>query len=333
LAVVFLGMTVAANAIRVQLGHRHISLLIAELQAGSDRDGWLRDALARSLGDPTLTLYYRRDDSGDFVDRDGNAAPLPGVDPNRAMTSIGPEYAPVAVLVHDPFLARHPRHREKLRAVAAAASLAIGTAQAPHGEPERVSTMEMRARRKIGADLHDGPQYRLTALKLMIGQARATAPAEDQELLHRIDGLVQAAVQDLREVAQGVYPSTLRDHGLAQALDGLASTSPIPVVIHDESGGVALPDLVAETAYFVVSEAVANAIRHAGADLVTIHLRTRQGALIATVTDNGSGLARIKPAGGGVRGMQERATALQGRVELESEPGMGTTVTVWLPCG
>jgi signal transduction histidine kinase len=83
----------------------------------------------------------------------------------------------------------------------------------------------------------------------------------------------------------------------------------------------------------VVSEAVGNAIRHAGADLVTIHLRTRQGALIATVTDNGSGLARIKPAGGGVRGMQERATALHGRVELESEPGMGTTVTVWLPCG
>jgi signal transduction histidine kinase len=331
LAVVFLGMTVAVNAIRLQLGHRHISLLVAQMQAGSDHNGWLRDAIARSLADPTLTLHYRRDGSEDYVDCDGNAAPLPVAGPNRAMTCVGPEHAPVAVLVHDPFLARHPRQREKLQAVAAAAGLAIRNVRSAHGDAG-MSTMEMLARRKIGADLHDGPQYRLTALKLMIGQARATASAEDQDLLRRLDGMVQAAVRDLREVAQGVYPSTLRSYGLAQALDELAGSSPVPVVIDDGCAPEPLPERVAETAYFLVSEAVGNAIRHAGADLITIRLRTREGALVATVADNGSGRARMKPAGGGVRGMHDRAAALDGSFDLRSEPGEGTTVTVRLPC-
>jgi signal transduction histidine kinase len=321
-------MTVAANAIRLQLGHRHISLLVAQLQAEPDDNGWLRDAIARSLADPTVTLHYRRDGSGDYVDCDGNAAPLPLADPSRAMTCVGPEHAPVAVLVHDPFLARHPRQREKLRAVAAAAGLAIRNARSAQGGSDGASTMEVSARRKIGADLHDGPQYRPTALKLMIGQARATASAENQDLLRRIDGMVQEAVRDLREVAQGVYPSTLRAYGLAQALDELAGSSPVPVVIDDESAQKPLRERVAETAYFLLSEAVGNAIRHAGAELITIRLRTREGALVASVADNGSGRAFMKPAGGGVRGMHDRATALDGSFDLRSEPGTGTTVTL-----
>jgi signal transduction histidine kinase len=336
LALLLLGLATVTNAVRIQLGHRQVSLLLAGMQSHHDENGWLRDALAENLADPTLTLHFRRADSGDYVDAHGSPAPLPLNDPGRLVTYIGPAGEPLAAIVHDPFLGQHVRLRERLTAMTAAAELAIRNAHLLRQAESRAQLqgmvdVEMRTRRKIGAELHDGPQHQLTALKLLIGQARKDTDADRHAWLERFDEQVQAAVRDLREVTQGVYPSPLRTHGLAEALDALAERSPIPLVLDAETHR--WPEMVEETAFFLISEAVGNALRHANATRVTIRLWADSRDLHAEVSDDGVGGARLRSRGGGLRGMHDRVSAHRGSLRIDSVPGQGTTLRVVLRCG
>ncbi|GAB1818898.1 sensor histidine kinase [Herbidospora sp. RD11066] len=181
-------------------------------------------------------------------------------------------------------------------------------------------------RRRIERDLHDGLQQRLVALSLLIGRARRGRP----ELLEAAHEQAQQALADLREVAWRVYPSGLDSLGLADALAGVAERAGVPVKVVCD-----LPDrppMPVETAsYFVVSEAVTNAAKHARAGEVTVEVRRCDRMVVVRVRDDGIGGADT--TGGGLSGLARRVAALDGRFTVTSPPGGPTTITAELPCG
>ena len=181
-------------------------------------------------------------------------------------------------------------------------------------------------RRRIERDLHDGVQQRLVALSMLAGRARRGRP----ELLEQLHEQAQQALVELREVAWRVYPSGLDAHGLAEALAGVAERASVAVKVTCE-----LPErpaaAVETAAYFVVSEAVTNAAKHARATLVTIDVRRQATMVVVRVEDDGVGGADA--VGGGLTGLAQRVAALDGRFALSSPPGGPSVVEAELPCG
>lgn len=179
-------------------------------------------------------------------------------------------------------------------------------------------------RRRIERDLHDGLQQRLVALSMLAGRARRGRP----ELLAQIHEQAQQAVGELREVAWRVYPSGLDSLGLADALAGVAERAGVPVKVVCELP--ARPPTAVETvSYFVVSEAVTNAAKHARATAVTV-VHDHDTMVVVRVQDDGVGGA--DPAGGGLSGLARRVAALDGRFTVTSPVGGPTTITAELPC-
>ncbi|WP_329423754.1 histidine kinase [Streptosporangium sp. NBC_01495] len=181
-------------------------------------------------------------------------------------------------------------------------------------------------RRRIERDLHDGLQQRLVALSMLVGRARRGR----SELLAQAHEEAQQALAELREVAWRVYPSGLDSLGLANALAGVAERSGVPVKVVCELS--ARPPMAVQTAsYFVVSEAVTNAAKHARATAITVEVRERDTMVIVRIQDDGVGGASA--AGGGLSGLARRVAALDGRLRVDSPPGGPTTITAELPCG
>ncbi|MFI6922440.1 sensor histidine kinase [Nonomuraea spiralis] len=181
-------------------------------------------------------------------------------------------------------------------------------------------------RRRIERDLHDGLQQRLVALSMLIGRSRRGRP----ELLEQAHQEAQQALTELREVAWRVYPSGLDSLGLGEALAGVAERAGVPVTVVCDLPG--RPPMAVETAaYFVVSEAVTNAAKHAAATLVRVEIRQEEDRVFVRVGDDGTGGAR--PSGGGLSGLARRVAALDGVFDVVSPPGGPTEVTAVLPCG
>ncbi|MQY03539.1 sensor histidine kinase [Actinomadura macrotermitis] len=181
-------------------------------------------------------------------------------------------------------------------------------------------------RRRIERDLHDGLQQRLVALSMLIGRARRGRP----ELLAQAHEQAQQALAELREVAWRVYPSGLDALGLADALAGVAERAGVPVAVVCDLPG--RPPAAVETAtYFVVSEAVTNAAKHARATAVAVEVRGHGTMITVRVRDDGAGGA--DPAGGGLSGLARRVAALDGRFTVASPPGGPTVIEAELPCG
>lgn len=182
-------------------------------------------------------------------------------------------------------------------------------------------------RRRIERALHDGVQQRLVALGMLLGRARRAD--EPGELLRQAHEQSQEALRDLREVSWRVYPVALDAGGLHAALEVVAERSSVPVELG--YGLTGRPDPATETiAYFVVSEAVGNALKHASASLITIDL-TEQGTMIVVrITDDGRGGATL--SGGGLSGLARRVAAADGEFTVDSPDGGPTTVTAVLPC-
>lgn len=187
-------------------------------------------------------------------------------------------------------------------------------------------------RRRIERDLHDGVQQRLVALAMLLGRARRSRdrdPEQAEALLlqaHREAGDVLA---ELRDVAWRVYPSALDSLGLEEALGGVAQRCAVPLRIRFEVAGP-LPRPVETAAYFVVSEAVTNAAKHASASSVSVHV-SRQGPLLTLrIVDDGRGGA--DPGGSGLTGLRSRVAALDGVLRVDSPLGGPTTLVAELPC-
>ncbi|WP_435107667.1 histidine kinase [Nocardiopsis synnemataformans] len=186
--------------------------------------------------------------------------------------------------------------------------------------------------RRIERDLHDGTQARLVAIAMQVGVAREAVedPAVAALLGNAHEG-AEEAMAELREVIQGIYPPILADRGLAGALTALAARTTVPTRL--DVGELGTLPVAAETAaYFVVTESVTNAVKHSGAEEISVRLERADGVLRVTVRDDGSG-GVDEERGSGVRGLRRRVAALDGTVRVDSPAGGPTVIDVEIPCG
>uniref|UniRef100_UPI0031DE6BD0 sensor histidine kinase n=1 Tax=Saccharothrix mutabilis TaxID=33921 RepID=UPI0031DE6BD0 len=187
-------------------------------------------------------------------------------------------------------------------------------------------------RRRIERDLHDGVQQRLVALGMLLGRARRN-PDHADDLLHQAHEESQRVLEDLREVAWRVYPAALDALGLAEALEAVADRSSVPVRIH--CGRFRVGPEVETAVYFVVSEAVTNAVKHSDATMIRVDIHVDdtddERAVRVRVEDDGGGGA--DPAGGGLAGLSRRVLALDGTFAVHSPAGGPTVITAEVPCG
>jgi signal transduction histidine kinase len=181
----------------------------------------------------------------------------------------------------------------------------------------------------------DGAQQRLAMVEMTLRAAlRRSATSADPALLSTLDGAVEelsAGTAELRSLARGLHPALLTERGLLPALQALASRSQVPVTLQCDTIGRADAS-VESAAYFVVSEALTNVMRHAHASHVDVTVQRRNSILTLEVRDDGSGGASID-AGSGLRGLADRVAALGGRLMVDSPSESGTLVRVELPCG
>ena len=316
-----------------RLRRSEASDLVVELRTGGAAS--LRERLARVLGDPTLDVAYRLDD-GRYVDAGGEPLELPR-GPDRAMTLVTAQGEEVAVLIHDPALLDEPALVESVRATAGlvlenerlAAEVRAQLAEVRASRLRLVAATDAE-RRRLERNLHDGAQQRLVTLSLALGMAASSEDGSNAEVLSRAQEELEEAIAELRELARGIHPTLLRDEGLEAAVEALARRAPLPVTV-EGSVGTRLPDAVELAAYFLVSEALTNVVKHASASEASVRLEQDEGTLRIVVADDGVGGARAASSSG-LAGLLERLEALDAKLVIESEPGHGTSIRAEIPC-
>jgi signal transduction histidine kinase len=196
----------------------------------------------------------------------------------------------------------------------------------------RIVAASDETRRQIERDLHDGTQQRLVSLGLAVRAAEAHLPPEREDLRNELTSValgLAAAVDDLQEISRGIHPAILTKGGLGPALQALAHRSPIPVDL-DIGTDIRLAEPNEVAAYFVASEALANAAKHSEASRIDVSVERRDGNLVLLVRDDGVG--GVDPArGSGIVGLTDRVEALGGSIRVDSRAGEGTKITAELP--
>jgi signal transduction histidine kinase len=291
----------------------------------------VRELLAEALRDPGLVLLFGLLD-GRLVDPDGRPADPPE----------GGRRVAGCVLVHRPV----PRYEEDLvDAVLAAAALPLEQARlhaelrvqlaAVQASRTRIVEAADAERRRIERNLHDGAQQRLVALAARLrSEQRLLGDAADPALGGLVDLAVEqlrSAVADLRALAQGLIPAALASEGLGPALHELADRHPADVRLLAVPPHRHRPALEA-TSWYVATEGLANAMKHASGAPITIAAGCPGTQLSIVVADEGPGGARVD-RGTGLRGLVDRVEACGGRLTLTSPPGGGTELRAVLPCG
>jgi signal transduction histidine kinase len=327
-----------AGLLYSRLARSAVGELMVELRA-DPAPNHLRDALAKALRDPSLTLAYWLPEFGSWADLDGRPVTLPGAGDARATTMIDSAGQRVAALVHDPGLDGEP---ELLDGVAAAAGIALENARLHaelrarldelRGSRARIVEAGDSERRRLERNLHDGAQQRLVGVALQLQLLRSRIrrdPETAEELAAQATDELTESLQELRELARGLHPAVL-EHGLNAALNALATRSPIPATVSYEATSE-LPEPAALAAYFVASEALANVAKYAQASAVAIRVSELQGMVTIEIADDGVGGAD-DTLGSGLRGLADRVEALDGRLRVVSPHGGGTTVSAELPC-
>jgi PAS domain S-box-containing protein len=227
-----------------------------------------------------------------------------------------------------------PDAENRLGGFAELASLAVASAQARAdliASRARVVEAGDEQRRRLERNLHDGTQQHLVsvALKLRVARARLDSQPElASQLLDEAAGELDSGLEELREIARGLHPAILSDHGLPRALEALAERVPLPVDF--DAVVERLPSQIEATAYYIVSEALTNVAKHAHASRARVNVWRDGDVLRCEVSDDGRGGAN--PAGGtGIVGLRDRAEATGGTLSVLSPPGHGTVVTAALP--
>src|SRR5438067_1311704 len=327
--------------LRSRFGHAEaISSLVGRLGGGEGR-GALRNALAEALGDPALELAYWVPDRDAYVDAEGRPRRVDPAPKGKIATTIDHDGRRIAAIVHDADLADE---RDLVQAVGAAAALTLENERLDaelrahidelRASRARIVTAGYAERRRLERDLHDGAQQRLMALGINLRLARDLITSDAHEAGALLDASLEElneATKELRELARGIHPAALTDRGLGAALDSLAGRSPVPIELI-ETPDERLPAPVESAVYFVVAEALTNVARYAHAQGVRVTVVRTNGHVDVQVSDDGVGGA--DPAhGSGLRGLSDRVAALDGRLELSSAGGDGTTVRARIPCG
>jgi len=233
--------------------------------------------------------------------------------------------------------------------------LALRVESLARSRAEVVATTDAE-RRRIERDLHDGAQRRLVSLAMQLGMARASlgddVPEPLRQVIEQAHDEATEALAELRQLVRGLHPAVLDDRGLDAALSGIAANAPLPVRLRVDAGARCAPAIEA-VAYFVVSEALTNVAKHAGASRAEVTVERLGDRLRVVVADDGRGGATLRsgglgmspPAplegagaaanggGTGLRGLAQRAAAVDGTLAVDSPPGGPTRITVELPCG
>lgn len=312
-----------------------LRLFSRRVDAGVATPEHIQDVLRGALRDPGLMVAYRRLADRALVGVDGvelamteTSAPvrMRGEEIGAIVPSADQRHRPAATIARAAApLIDAVRSRSEL----ATAATEIEASRA------RLLRAGYEERRRLERDLHDGTQQRLVALGMQLRVLQRTVLTqpgdEDRQIAETLDTVVTelgTAVAELRRVAHGVRPSAL-DDGLGAALSELRGLSPDTIDLDVDAGET--PDVVALTAYFVVSEAVSNALRHAGAARIRVVVRRTDDLLRIRVADDGCGGA-VAQTTGGLTGLSDRVEALGGGLRLTSRAGRGTTVEAVLPC-
>jgi len=301
----------------------------------------LRGALSRALGDPSLALAYWYPAESRYVDSGGRPVELPEPGAARGSTVIERDGRPVAALIHDPAL---EYNSGLVDSVCAAAGLTLDNerlqaelrARLVDLQASRARLVEATdtERRRIERDLHDGAQQQLVALRISLGLARQLvtgSPGEAAELIAQTEQQAADALEELRELARGIYPPLLADLGLRAALEAQARKAAMPVTV--EAPGLGrYPQKIEAAVYFCVLEALQNVAKYAQAPAARVTLRPDGQWLAFTVEDDGRGFdPATTPRGTGLQGVADRLGALGGTADVTSAPGHGTRVTGRVP--
>ncbi len=302
----------------------------------------LSQVMARTLEDPSLRILHSfPGDSGAWVNESGAAVSLPEAAASQRITEVSTGNWRIAV-VHGAGLAEDPVLVRTAGSYALAAlenhsltgELRHSLRDLDESRARRVAA-EQSEREKIERDLHDGAQQRLVALRVKLAMAAETLKARDpvgSELVRSMEDDVDAAIDELRAFARGIYPAILARGGLEQALRGISRDAPLQTTVN--AGGVRrYPADTEATVYFSCSEALQNACKHAaGATSVTISVWQDRRVLRFQVQDDGAGFdPRANPYGTGLTNLSDRLGALRGSMEIRSAPGYGTVLTGSIP--
>jgi signal transduction histidine kinase len=321
-----------------RLARSSVGNLFVELRADPPPAD-LRDALARALRDPSLTLAYWLPDFQSYADLEGRPMELPSNDSARATTLIDRGGAHVAALLHDPALDDEP---ELLDAVTAAAGIALenGRLHAElrarleelRGSRARIIDAGQTERQRLERNLHDGAQQRLIALSLDLSvlEERLEGDLDARTRLDQARRDIATSLEELRDVARGIHPAVVSGHGLEVALEQLAARASVPVRLKVEVAD-RLPERLEVAAFYLVSESLANIGKHAHATSATVAVARTNGQVVVEVVDDGIGGADTE-RGSGLRGLADRVEALEGRLRVWSPTGGGTRLRAEIPC-
>ena len=302
--------------------------LYSEASAGRAQPEELQGVLRAALRDEGLVVGFRLPSSDEYVDLTGKPVSVTGGCP----VELGGRA--IGVLVPGPDGSSEGLLREVAGRATALVEIVRLRLELAHAlrdvEASRARLVQVgyEERRRLERDLHDGAQQRLVSLGMAIRLAQRqldTGTVDVPGLLDESVAQLSTAVAELRQIAQGIRPSSL-DDGLEAAVARLVQNVPVALEMHVLAGP--LPDDVATTAYFVISEAIANAVKHADASRIGLRVVREDGRVLVQVSDDGRGGARL-PEGSGIA---DRVAALGGSLAVTSPVGRGTTVEATLPC-
>ena len=301
----------------------------------------LEEALGRALGDDSLRLLFPSPRAhGRLVDSHGRASQLSGPDSRRAAVDVELRGRPIASIDYDPMLvgdAELVRTAGRVVAVEVDRERLVVELRASEDallrSRERLVEAADRERRRIAQDLHDGLQAQLVLLALSAdGIARdPTSPESTRCAAAALRRRLDAAAEDLRQLVHSMMPALLIERGLYAAVGDLVDHIPVRTSLELAGTDEELSSTVEMTAYYVVAEAVTNALKHSDAHRLSIRLHRGDQSLDITVRDDGAGGASTRD-GAGLRSLTDRLDVLGGVLTVESSPESGTHVHAVVPC-
>jgi signal transduction histidine kinase len=302
--------------------------LVAALSGKPVTHDGLQTMLRDTLGDPMLVLAVAVPETGAYVDAGGAEVDLSRAAETRTVLPIVRGGRTVAALVHDPALDSDAAVVEGLTATSLMLLENARLIEELRASRERIVTAAEHERLRLERDLHDGAQQRLMAIqiKLALLQERLDEPSLAGEL-DEISDDAASAVDELRALAHGIYPTVLRERGLGDGLRSLTRTSPLGVEVVDDGIGRCEPAVEAAI-YFCAAEAIQNANKYAGPRAhVSVTLERRGDEVAFAIVDDGAGFdPGAATSGTGLVGMRDRIGAVGGEVEVVAAPGRGTAI-------
>jgi signal transduction histidine kinase len=325
----------AAAALRRRLTSTVIADLVDQLRGGPTPEN-VEQAFRRVLADPDLRVYYWSPDLRSYVDGDGQI-----FDESQATSSLLLPVAtaadePLAVIRADQALSRYP---DLVAAAVSVGALAVENARLQvairaqlaqvRASRARIIEAGLAERQSLERDLHTGALTRINTLVDSLS-AQKSQPAQLAGIVTYAAGQLSQVATELQDIASGLHPSVLSTAGLVEAVCRMSQAQPIPVSV--DLPRRQFPANVEVAAYYVISEAITNAVRHAQASRILVSGVDTGTTLLLTVKDDGQGGANVA-RGTGLVGLSERLHALDGDLSVLSPKGDGTVLMAEIPCG